>query len=258
MVAGLSREEVLHEVLFAPRAAFVPVDDTRIIERPGWWQIVTPSFARGGMNEVACTELPEADADRVIDETIESYARLGLRFRWKVGPNVKPADLAERLARRGLKRSEGLAMARATTGALPDTDPSLSVEEVGRATLDDFNRVMAEGWQIDVAPFAALHGRMLADPARRNHLFLARIDGTPAATATYAACGRSAFLVGGMVLPVFRGRGLYRALVNARLRHAAARGLPLATTHALVETSAPILSHLGFEIVCPVVGFSSW
>ena len=257
MLAGFSREELLHEVLVAPRAALVPVADTRVIERPGWWQVVTPSFAQGGMNDVACTELSEADADRVIDETIDSYVRLGIRFRWKVGPEVKPADLADRLARRGLKRSEGLAMARAAAGA-PEADPALSVEEVSLASLDDFNGVMAAGWGVDAAPFAALHRRMVVDPARRNHLFLARIDGTPAATATYAACGRSAYLMGGVVLPAFRGRGLYRALVSARLRHAAARGLPLATTHAMAETSAPILARLGFETVCAVASFSSW
>jgi len=52
------------------------------------------------------------------------------------------------------------------------------------------------------------------------------------------------------VLADYRGRGLYRALVQARLAHARARGITLATSHAHEATSAPILETLGFETVC--------
>ena len=91
MIANFSLEELLHEVLVAPRGAFVLLPDTRIIERPGFWQIMTPSLRGGGMNEVACTELPDAEADAIIDEMIASYRRLGIRFRWTIGGQVEPA-----------------------------------------------------------------------------------------------------------------------------------------------------------------------
>jgi GNAT superfamily N-acetyltransferase len=81
-------------------------------------------------------------------------------------------------------------------------------------------------------------------------MFLAYDRGVPAATASYVACERSAYLIGGVVLPAHRGRGLYRDLVHARLAHARARGLMLATSHARESTSAPILERLGFETVC--------
>ena len=58
----------------------MPLADTSVIDRPGWWQIVTPSLTQGGMNEVACTELPDDTCDAIIDETIASYRRLGLIF----------------------------------------------------------------------------------------------------------------------------------------------------------------------------------
>ena len=38
--------------------------------------------------------------------------------------------------------------------------------------------------------------------------------------------------------------------MTARLRHARARGIPLATSHARESTSAPILERMGFETVC--------
>jgi GNAT superfamily N-acetyltransferase len=72
----------------------------------------------------------------------------------------------------------------------------------------------------------------------------------PAATASYFAFPRSAHLLGGVVLPQHRGSGLYRALVAARLGHARARGISLATTHARESSSAPILERLGFATIC--------
>src|SRR5690242_14664298 len=112
--------ERLREVLEAPRRAFIPLPDTQVIERPGWLQLVTPSLRQGGLNEVAFSALDEQVADTVIDETLALYRRLGLRFRWTVGPDSRPADLAERLARRGLRQSEVLGMIRGTEQAPVD------------------------------------------------------------------------------------------------------------------------------------------
>jgi GNAT superfamily N-acetyltransferase len=249
MIAGFSSEEILHEVVVAPRAALVPLDDTLVVERPGWWQLVTPSLARGGMNEVACTELPDDEADAIIDETLAFYQRLGIHFRWMVSPGTKPADLVERLERRGLKRSESLVMACATGNAVSESGLGITIEEVTLANVDEYTRVMAEGWGADAAALDPHHRRMLADPERRNHLFLARYEGVAGAAGSYMALERSAYLIGAVALSAFRGRGVYRALVNARLRHAAGRGLKLATSVARAETSAPILERLGFETV---------
>jgi GNAT superfamily N-acetyltransferase len=79
---------------------------------------------------------------------------------------------------------------------------------------------------------------------------MASYDGKPAAVASYMAFARSAYLIGGVVLPEFRGKGLYRALVASRLRDAATRRLSLATSHAMADTSAPLLLRMGFVEVC--------
>lgn len=256
MIAGFTPEEIVHEVLVAPRAALVPLPDTQVIERPGWWQLVTPSLARGGMNEVQCSELTDAEADATIDQTLAFYRGLDIHFRWMVAPGAKPADLAERLERRGLQRSESLVMACATSSAIGEDAPAITIEAVTLANVDDYTRVMAEGWGADAAALDPFHRKMLADPAGRNHLFLARREGAPAAVGSYMALERSAYLVGAVALASHRGRGLYRALVNARMRHAAGRGLPLATSLASATTSAPILTKLGFETVCSIATLS--
>jgi ribosomal protein S18 acetylase RimI-like enzyme len=245
-----TRAERLREVLVAPRRAFIPLPDTQVIERPGWLQLVTPSLRQGGLNEVAYSALDETEADTVIDETLEHYRRLGLRFRWNVGPDSRPADLAERLARRGLRQNEVLGMIRETAGAPAEAGSDVTVEVVDERTVEEFSRTMAEGWEMDAAPLAAYNRTVLAGSGRGHRLFLARYQGTPAGTAGLVIFERSVYLLGGVVLPAFRGRGLYRALVTERLRYAAEREIPFATSHARANTSAPLLERLGFETLC--------
>jgi GNAT superfamily N-acetyltransferase len=67
---------------------------------------------------------------------------------------------------------------------------------------------------------------------------------------------RSAYLMGAVVVPEQRGRGLYRALVASRLRAAARHGCTLATSHARASTSHPILKRLDFRDVCPLTVLS--
>lgn len=236
--------DLLDEVIVTPRRAFPRLPDLQVIERPGWLQIVTPSIKTGGLNEIIYSSLDERSADATIDAAITTYRDLGLRFRWNAGPGSGPADLCERLERRGLAPSWGRGMARSTD----DGDHFDEVVEVDARTIDEYTHVMAAGWNGDAAALLAQHRHMLAEG--RHCLFVAYCDGVPAAAASYVPFVRSAFLMGGVVLTSYRGRGLYRALVHARLAHARARGITLATSHAREATSAPILEKLGFETVC--------
>lgn len=102
-LAGLTRDELLHAAVVAPRHARGDYPDTRVLDRPDWFQLLTPSFRDGGLNEVALARLTDDEADAVIDRTLAEYAALGLRFRWIVGPDSRPHDLGQRLARRGMR-----------------------------------------------------------------------------------------------------------------------------------------------------------
>lgn len=249
IVGVVQDNEILAEVLERPRHAYVVLPDMRVIERPGWFQLITPSFTQGGFNDVHA-ELADADADRVIAATIDEYRRLGVKFRWTVGPASKPADLADRLSRAGLVRTDSFGMARATD--LTPVSP-IAVVRVDATTVDRFTETMSDGWGRDAAPFRAAHRAMLA--SANQHMFLATCDGDYAGAATYVSFPRSAYLLGAVVHERFRGRGVYRALVEARLADAAARGITLATTHAMAKTSAPMLVRFGFRTVCELVSF---
>jgi GNAT superfamily N-acetyltransferase len=261
MLPAMTDQAIFDEVIVAPRRAFPPLPELRVIERPGWLQIVTPSIKTGGLNEVAYSALAEPDADRVIDAAIAEYRDLGLKFRWNVGPGSAPPDLGARLERRGLVVSWGRGMARSTIELPGDRATAIAIESIesieppiaapiAEAAIDAFSRVMAEGWGLELAPVAAVNRYLADSAAARQRMFLARWDGEPAAVASYVAFPRSAYLLGGVVLPRFRGRGLYRALVQARLADARARGLALATSHAREATAAPILERLGFATIC--------
>jgi GNAT superfamily N-acetyltransferase len=252
-----TRSERLREVLEPPRRAFIPLPDTQVIERPGWFQLITPSLRQGGLNEVALSALDEKEADAVIDETLETYRRLGLRFRWSVGPDSRPVDLAERLARRGLRATKVRGMIRGTEPIPLEAEGNVTVEEVDERAVAEFSRIMAEGWAMDPAPIETFNRLVLAQPDRRHRLFLARYQGTAAGTAGCVVFERSVYLLGGVVLPAFRRRGLYRALVASRIRYAAERGIPFVTSHARASTSAPLLERLGFETVCELQLFSN-
>lgn len=69
--------------------------------------------------------------------------------------------------------------------------------------------------------------------------------------------GASALLWGAAVLPEFRGRGVYGALVVARCKSAAERGAEIAFTTARTETPRPILKRHGFRVVGPTQFFEA-
>ena len=224
--------DLLEEVIVTPRRAFPRLADLQVIERPGWLQIVTPSIKTGGLNEVIYSWLDERGADAAIDAAIATYRDLGLKFRWNAGPGSGPPDLCERLERRGLAASMGRGMARPTTEVRALGD----VVEVDVSTVDDYTHVMAAGWNADGTALRALHRearRGGPTPALRQ--LLRRRAGSGGELRSVRTVR---ILDGGVVLTSYRGRGLYRALVQARLAHAHARGITLATSHAREATSA--------------------
>lgn len=253
-VSGFDAASLAHEVLVAPQRAFIPAEDTQVIERPGVRQLVTPSFRTGGLNEVSFFAVSDEEAESAIDAALSPYLAHGIRFRWNLLPGSRPDDLAERLTRRGLVPSTVCAMARGT--AAPLTAPAdVTVTPVDESTLDLFTGTMAAGWELDPAPLRAYNRRVLRAPGGPCRMYLAWVQGEPAATAASFAFERSAYLIGAVVLPAFRGRGVYRALTAARLRDAAAAGLGLVTTHARESTSAPLLAREGFETLCRFSAF---
>ena len=76
--------------------------------------------------------------------------------------------------------------------------------------------------------------------------WVAYVDGRPAGTGGYTLADDVCRLWGGGTAQHLRGRGAYRAVLDARLAAARAAGATLALTHGVVDTSSPILRRIGF------------
>jgi GNAT superfamily N-acetyltransferase len=76
---------------------------------------------------------------------------------------------------------------------------------------------------------------------------VAYLQDEPVGTGGITVAGPDGRLWGGGVSPEARGRGVYRALLAARLAYAAGNGCEIAVVKGRVETSGPILRRAGFE-----------
>jgi GNAT superfamily N-acetyltransferase len=246
-------ERRLEAAIRAPLGRVYLRDDTQVIERPGWYQVLTPS-ARSYLNEVAHSEVEAEDAERVIEETIALHRAHGVGLKWYVGPSTRPPDFAERLRRRGLRGIELRGMGIETSAALGGSEVAppgaVTIVPVDASNVDGFVSVVMRGWAMpptELATERRLHAALLAQEPQLAHFFGALVDGEWAGTAALLIRDDFGYLVGAQVLEAMRGRGIYRALIAARLAFLEARGLGYAVTHAQEATSAPILERLGFE-----------
>ena len=241
--------------VLAPVGAHLLHADSRVVDRAGWYQVVTPSCPTGALNEVVLSELDGCEVDAVIDRVAAEYGSLGLPCKWCVGPWTRPADTGERLVRRGFVPWDVRGMGTASTLEIaPPAD--VRVERVAAARLDLYLEASAAGWDRpghELEASRAAHEEALAVGALE--LFVASLAGRPAGVASLrpaparspAVPGGAAYLAGAVVLPGSRGRGVYRALLAARLARLCELGVEYAVTQAREATSAPILARLGFE-----------
>ena len=75
---------------------------------------------------------------------------------------------------------------------------------------------------------------------------VAYLDGRPVGTGGLTVADHVGRLWSGSVLEEFRGRGVYRALLQARLEYAVDHDATMALVKGRVETSGPILRRAGF------------
>jgi N-acetylglutamate synthase-like GNAT family acetyltransferase len=239
----------LEAAIRAPIGAHVLRADSQVIERPGWYQVVTPSSTYRWLNEVVLSAIEDADAERVVAETIARYRRLGVDFKWCVGPWSRPAHLAELLAPQASERWDVRGMTCDPTAL--HMESSVRAEQVTERSLDEHVDATMRLWAMPESEREPLRAASLARlRSGETELYVVRHDGSVAGTAgLLAKQDGSAYLVGAIVDEGARGRGFYKALLAARLARLRERGIRLATTQAREATSAPILARLGFDTV---------
>jgi hypothetical protein len=193
-------------------------------------------------------------------ERVRALARERQRPRvtWWLGNSSTPEDLEERLLAFGLERAS-MPIHEPVYGALalvhPPAGSSAGVTARQVETYEEFLRAaeiafVAFGQTEEQRESFLNAAPMLYELGRQgvSATYLAFVDGEPVACATAVFANAAVMLMGGATLPQARGRGCYRALVNARWRDGVERGTPALVVQA-GQMSRPILERLGFELV---------
>lgn len=205
-----------------------------------------------GVSLVLYSELDETTADAAIDEQLAYFMGNRLPFEWKVYSHDRPADLAQRLVARGLAADEPDAVMVLDVNAAPESLLRPPAADVRRLTdpsqLADVVAVLEPVWGRN---FDWVYRRLGSHMAVPDYIsvYVAYVDGAPACAGwTYFGSGQFAGMWGGSTVAAYRGRGLYSAVLSARVQEARQRGVNYLCVDA-GEMSKPILARHGFEVM---------
>lgn len=193
------------------------------------------------------------DADELGDVLAEVRSLLRARGRvstqWEVGSAAQPPELVDLLLARGLVPDEDpLAVALVLTRGPLAPVPGAVVSRV--ETLEEY--IAAQ--EVQIAAFRPSAARVVeerANVARRwaatpDLMHVVRLENTIVCAGACSPTPHGLALFGGATVPQARGRGAYRALINARWTEAVTLSTPALVTQA-GSMSRPILQRLGFE-----------
>lgn len=173
----------------------------------------------------------DADEDQ-LDAIASFYGGLRLPYVISLAPDARPANLGERLARRGYAPDYAWVKFARPVAPLPAVQSELRLECIGVEQAEDFGRVVAGGFGLPDAMaewIAALVGR----PGWSCHL---AFDGDrPAAAGALFVEGQMGWLGLGATLPEHRRRGAQNALLRERIAAAAEAGCETVVTETGAE-----------------------
>ncbi len=209
-------------------------------------------------NAVVAADLHEAEADRVIAESLRELKNRGVPGCWHVGPSMRPADLGRRLLDAGFTHGgsePGMAVKLSELDRPADV-PGLDITRVETEdALKTWENTLGRGFGEGVKEarwVAEVYSRLgLTDPWRH---YLGTLDGEPVATATvfFAAGVAGVYFV--MTVPEARRRGIGAAITYVALRQA--RDVQYAVLGAS-EAGKSVYAGLGFEQRC-VIDLYEW
>jgi GNAT superfamily N-acetyltransferase len=213
---------------------------------------------------VLYSDLKEENADTAIAETLAYFRGLGYGLEWKHLSYDEPYDLKQRLTAAGLTEEEEEAVMVLAIEDAPEKLLAPIQHDIRRITtaeaLKDADAVNKAIW--DDAEDAVSQRILPAwerDPESVS-VYVAYVDGKPVSYARNEFMGAKGNpfvgLYGGQTLPEYRNRGIYSALIAARLREAEARGSKFLFVDARQMTSMPILQKLGFVCIGYATAFT--
>jgi GNAT superfamily N-acetyltransferase len=211
----------------------------------------------GLYNLIDYSNFAAEDADRVIAQQIAYFATRGDRLEWKVYAHDGLPGLGSRLAAQGFvpDQCETVMTCQLRQWGKPILlPPGIEIRKIDDSGLDDFVRTASSAYEKDCSWMRPkLEGRLAGDVLS---CYVAYVAAEPIAVAQLKLPpGRSfggAYTAG--VVPQYRRRGIYRALVAIRALEARKRGYRYLFAEAF-PTSRPILQAMGFAPLTTVQGW---
>ncbi|HLM91119.1 MAG TPA: hypothetical protein VK424_03600 [Thermoplasmata archaeon] len=260
-------------------------DDRRVWEAMAEWRWIPPSSRRFTTDRYDLIVTPGSysmttvygflveDPEKVDDalDEVEGLARsnqaTGTRF--QILPTARPLDLGERLDRRGYLALDEVEVLvcdfRDESGRprLPEfpLPAEISAREVrSDADYAAFVGLNAPIWDSPDPPAEVRRGleaefrKRVADTGHSGR-YVVWQGSLPIGHGGLEVVGPVARFWGSGILPAYRNRGAYGALVRTRCEDAAGQGAEIALVTARIGTSGPILKRRGFRVVGPIRNF---
>jgi ribosomal protein S18 acetylase RimI-like enzyme len=228
-----------------------PLPAGTTVERDGPLLRVLGLFRGGFLTYRDLDGLDGAELDELIARQVRIFTERGEQVEWKYHSHDRPADLPARLRAAGFVPEEEETVVIgpvAPLAAAPVRDiPGVRLREVThRDDLDRIARLEEAVWGDPHAGLADMLERELAAAPEQLTIIVAEADDLMvcAGWIRYVPGTPFATLWGGATLAEWRGRGIYKAVAEARARLAAERGYTYLQVDASPD-SRPILQRLG-------------
>lgn len=243
----------LERNVYAYACLFGVLPETQIIETPNLLRLSTPTIDNPFFNAIMYAHLTEATADIEIEKLVQVYHDQRSAMMWWVEHNPQPADLGQRLERRGfrLEQNAGMAVELAALNTDNPTPPNFRVERV----TDD--RMLEQAVQVSgtTEGFPDVINRTFYETYTRHgyhdHLrhYVGYLDDKPVACSTLLLAAGVAGLYGVCTLPEARRRGIGGAVTLRPYLDARSLGYVIGTLDAS-EMGRPVYERLGMRVYC--------
>src|SRR5262249_17387017 len=175
--------------------------------------------------------------ERHIESLVRWYRDNDVAGRFEMAPGLFDAGLGRELGRLGYCHSEFHCSLIGEPDVVPASDAAAVERVTDAAAMEDYLDAYAAQWKHgDKERFKANARTWLHEPDWS--LYLARVDGRPAAAATLFVHRKVGYFADAATDPAFRGRGLHRALLARRWQDARAAGVDFVCSGAGFLTSS--------------------
>lgn len=216
------------------------------------------------VNHVGLAQLNEKNVDSTVQKVIEFFKSEKKSFSWIIGPGSEPKDLPSILEKHGFYHMEEMTeygMVLSTESEMNDITGKFSIEEVRIEDLGNYLDLMVESFGFGMNRESAMSIVMLINAINSTDkyngqvkAYLAKENDTGKQVGfCYMTMDRDkkyAILDGSGVIPSYRRRGIYRAMISRRSHEARENGIKYLIIHAMKNTSAGICEKVGFKKIC--------